>query len=65
MDMDLGLKGAKVLVTGSTKCIGMAIADSFAAEAAEVGIWARNQADVHGVVTAIEAKGVTAFPQFG
>jgi 3-oxoacyl-[acyl-carrier protein] reductase len=61
MDMDLGLKGAKVLVTGSTKGIGRAIADTFAAEGANVGICARNQADVDAAVTAIKAKGVAAF----
>ena len=55
MDMDLGLKGAKVLVTGSTKGIGRAIADTFAAEGANVGICARNQADVDAAVTAIKA----------
>ena len=59
--MDLGLKGAKVLVTGSTKGIGRAIADTFAAEGANVGICARNQADVDAAVTAIKAKGVAAF----
>ena len=59
--MDLGLKGAKVLVTGSTKGIGRAIADTFAAEGANVGICARNQADVDRAVTAIKAKGAAAF----
>ena len=49
--MDLGLKGAKVLVTGSTKGIGRAIADTFAAEGADVGICARNKADVDSAVT--------------
>lgn len=59
--MDLGLKGAKVLVTGSTKGIGRAIADTFAAEGANVGICARNQSDVDSAVTAIKEKGVAAF----
>ncbi|WP_375780160.1 SDR family NAD(P)-dependent oxidoreductase [Bradyrhizobium sp. ma5] len=59
--MDLGLKGAKVLVTGSTKGIGRAIADTFAAEGANVGICARNQADVDAAVAAIKTKGNAAF----
>src|SRR5689334_24405531 len=61
MDMDLGLKGAKVLVTGSTKGIGRAIADTFAAEGADVGICARNKTDVDDTVAAIKAKGAAAF----
>lgn len=59
--MDLGLKGANVLVTGSTKGIGRAIADTFAAEGANVGICARNQADVDKAVASIKSKGVAAF----
>lgn len=42
--MDLGLTGKRVLVTGSTKGIGLATAVSFAREGAKVWINGRNQA---------------------
>ena len=59
--MDLGLKGAKVLVTGSTKGIGRAIAETFATEGADIGVCSRNLAEVESTVAALTAKGVAAF----
>jgi NAD(P)-dependent dehydrogenase (short-subunit alcohol dehydrogenase family) len=40
--MDLALKGKRVLMTGGTKSIGRAIVDSFVAEGAVVGFYARD-----------------------
>ncbi len=58
--MDLGLKGRKALVTGATKGIGRAIADTLAAEGASVAICARNPGEVEAAVAALRATGVTA-----
>src|SRR5690348_287332 len=58
--MDLGLAGRKAIVTGGTRGIGRSIADHFAAEGADVGICARNEAEVTETVAALQAKGVKA-----
>src|SRR3977135_1368913 len=55
--MDLGLKSKNVLVTGGSKGIGLAIAELFAAEGANVAICARNADKVGKVVKALAAKG--------
>jgi 3-oxoacyl-[acyl-carrier protein] reductase len=44
--MDLGLKGLKAIVTGGTKGIGRAIAQTLAAEGAHVALCARNAEEV-------------------
>ena len=58
--MDLGLKGKSVLVTGGSKGIGLAIAELFAGEGANVAICARNTDDVAKAVKSLRAKGVKA-----
>ena len=59
--MDLGLKGKSVLVTGGSKGIGLAIADLFAAEGANVAICARNADEVGKVTKSLAAKGVKSW----
>jgi len=44
--MDLGLKGAIVLVTGGSKGIGLASARAFAAEGARIAICSRSEANI-------------------
>jgi len=59
--MDLGLKGKRAVVTGVSKGIGRAIAETFADEGADVSICARNADEVRAAVAALKAKGVRAF----
>ena len=55
--MDLGLAGKKALVTGSTKGIGRAVAETLLDEGASVAICARNADEVATAVKELSAKG--------
>ena len=59
MEMDLGLKGKKAIVTGGTRGIGRAIASLLAAEGCDVAICARHKDAVEETVAALAraAKG--------
>lgn len=54
--MDLKLKGKKVLVTGSTKGLGKAVSELFAAEGADVIITGRNESEVCNLAKEISQK---------
>ena len=61
--MDLVLKSKNGLVTGGSKGIGLAVAELFADEGANVAICARNAEEVGKVVKQLAGKGVKAWGQ--
>ncbi|GAC1595079.1 MAG: SDR family NAD(P)-dependent oxidoreductase [Candidatus Velthaea sp.] len=58
--MDLGLHGLRAIVTGGTKGIGRAIADTLAAEGACVAICARDAGEINQTLADFRARGFTA-----
>jgi len=58
--MDLQLKSKRAIVLGGTRGIGRAIAETFAAEGADVAICARNAEQVEEAVAVLRKKGVRA-----
>ena len=58
--MDLGLKGKKAIVTGGTRGIGRAIAETLAGEGVDIAICARHRDQVDEAVAALSKKGVKA-----
>ena len=55
--MDLGLAGSTAVVTGGSKGMGLAIAETLAAEGASVAVMARGQEALDAAVTALREAG--------
>jgi 3-oxoacyl-[acyl-carrier protein] reductase len=61
--MDLGLKGRKAIITGGSRGLGRAAAETLAAEGCDVAICSRGAEGVETAKKSLEAKGVKAFGQ--
>ena len=55
--MDLGVSGSKAVVTGGSKGMGLAIAETLAAEGASVAVMARNKAALDAAVDRLRQAG--------
>ena len=58
--MDLRLRGLRAVVTGGSRGIGRAIAETLASEGSNVSICARNAAELEQAVQSLSAQGVAA-----
>lgn len=58
--MDLGLKGKKAIITGATRGIGRAIAETLAKEKVDIGFCARDEDQVKDTVATLEDMDVKA-----
>ena len=56
--MDLGLRDSRVLITGGSRGIGLAVADALAAEGAAVGLVARDAAGLVAAAQYLSRHGV-------
>ncbi|MCI9045736.1 MAG: SDR family oxidoreductase [Hungatella sp.] len=56
MEMELGLQGKKVFITGSTRGIGLATAEAFIQEGAEVVLNGRDERSLHVLSQRLEKK---------
>jgi 3-oxoacyl-[acyl-carrier protein] reductase len=63
MEMDLGLKGCRAIVTGGSRGIGRAMVEALAAEGVHVALCARGEEGVAQAVGAARGYGVQAFGQ--
>jgi len=59
--MDLQLRGKRAIITGGTRGIGRAIADTLADEGCHVALCARNSDEITKTVEALKSRGVSAF----
>ena len=59
--MDLGLKGRKAIITGGSRGLGRAAAETLASEGCDVAICSRGADGVEEAKKSLEAKGVKVF----
>jgi 3-oxoacyl-[acyl-carrier protein] reductase len=57
--MDLGLNGSRVLITGGSRGIGLAVAEALAAEGAAVGLVARGEDGLAAAADRLAGQGAT------